>query len=192
MPSSWLTGGMRSDDVPERLEPSEQQPDSPFDAAFAAPEGMPWNRVSPALSWYRRMVLLAVLSPLAAAGAVMLGVWVGPVEAALWLVAAIGMAAAGWLLVALGQRALGYAEGRTDFYLTHGVVVRQLVVVPYGRMQLVDVTSNLLEQLLGIATVRVRTAAAPGEACVVGLSLEEATRLRDRLTAQSETFSTGL
>ena len=70
--------------------------------------------------------------------------------------------------------------------------LRQLVVVPYGRMQVVDMTADLLEQALGIATVRVRTAASTADTRVVGLPLEEAVRLRGRLAARSESFSTGL
>lgn len=165
---------------------------SPFDAAFAAPKGGEWVRPSPALRRYRRFLLLTILVLVAALGGVGLWVVAGWLEVALWGTAVVILAALGWYLAGVAQYSLGYAEGSSDFYLTNGVLVRQLVVIPYGRMQLVDVTTNLVEQMFGIATVRVRTAATPGEASVVGLSMAEATELRDRLTERSETFSTGL
>src|SRR5699024_7434692 len=96
-----------------------------------------------------------------------------------------------WVLAGVFQRSWGYVESESELYLTYGVFLRQLVVVPYGRMQVVDVTADLLEQALGIATVRVRTAASAADTRVVGLPLEEAVRLRGRLAARSESFSTG-
>jgi uncharacterized protein len=170
----------------------EPKPFSRGDAAFAAPDGAEWMRVSPVLRHYRRIVLCSGLVPAAAVGALLLTRWGGTLEIALWLIAAAAAAVSGWFLADLSQRALGYAEGETDFHLVHGVLVRQLVVIPYGRMQLVDVTANLLERALGLATVRVRTASPSGEADVAGLTAEEAARLRDRLVARSESFPTGL
>lgn len=174
------------DDATDIVEPS------PFDAAFASPDGTEWHRPSRALRTYRRIVMLACLSLLAVLGGGALWMVAGWLEVALWAVAVAIAGGLGWYLAGVAQQSLGHAEGRSDFYLTNGVLVRQLVVIPYGRMQLVDVTTNLLEQMFGIATVRVRTAATPGEASVVGLTMSEATALRDRLTERSETFSTGL
>nr|WP_236544092.1 PH domain-containing protein [Spiractinospora alimapuensis] len=165
---------------------------SPFDAAFASPDGTEWHRPSRALRTYRRVVALVSLAVLAALGGVGLWMVAGWLELALWGVAVVIATGMAWYLAGVAQQSLGHAEGRSDFYLTNGVLVRQLVIIPYGRMQLVDVTTNLLEQMFGIATVRVRTAATPGEASVVGLPIDEATALRDRLTERSETFSTGL
>ncbi|MFC4563867.1 PH domain-containing protein [Nocardiopsis mangrovi] len=160
-------------------------------AAFAAPAGTEWNRVSPMLALYRRLILLAALVPVAALGAGVLWMW-SWVLAVAWVVLAVAAGAGGWPAASTVWRSWGYAEGRTDFYLTYGVVVRQLVVIPYGRMQVVDVTSNLLEQALGMATVRVRTAATTADTRIPGLRLDDAVVLRDRLAARSETFSTGL
>ena len=70
--------------------------------------------------------------------------------------------------------------------------MREFTVTTERRTQVVDVTADLLEQALGMATVRVRTAASAADTRVVGLPLEEAVRLRGRLAARSESFSTGL
>ncbi|GAA3751919.1 hypothetical protein HDA32_005077 [Spinactinospora alkalitolerans] len=190
-----------SEESPEAVEPEAAHsgtgdapapPVPPVEAAFAAPAGTSWNRVAPTLTWYRRLTVLAVLVPVAVIGGVCAWAWSGWGWAAVWVVLAAAAGAAWWFSAAQEQRSWGYAEGRTDFYLTYGVAVRQLIVVPYGRMQVVDVTANLLEQALGTATVRVRTAATTADARIPGLRLDEATALRDRLAARSETFSTGL
>ncbi|MDA0563558.1 PH domain-containing protein [Streptomonospora sp. S1-112] len=162
-----------------------------METAFAAPEGTSWNRVSAALTLYRRIVLLAVAVPALLLGGAALWVWSWP-WGLVWIGLVAGASAGGWVLAERVCASWGYAEGGTDFYLTYGVVTRQLVVIPYGRMQVVDVTSNLLEQSLGLATVRVRTAATTADTRIPGLPLDDAVRLRDRLAARSETFSTGL
>lgn len=164
----------------------------PLDAAFAAPEGSPWRRIPPALAWYRRLVTTAACLVAGAGGCVLLLLWDRPLWAGIWVGLALVVAALMWFLAGLFQRSWGYTEASAELYLTYGVLVRQLVVVPYGRMQVVDVTTDLLEQALGIATVRMRTAASTADARVVGLPLADAVQLRDRLAARSESFSTGL
>ncbi|WP_236700329.1 PH domain-containing protein [Allosalinactinospora lopnorensis] len=172
--------------------PSSPTPASRVEEAFAAPAGTSWSRVSPLLAWYRRLLILAALLPGAAFGGVAIGLWWGWFSGGILVALAVLAAVIGWLAAKPEARSWGYAEGPTDFYLTYGVVVRQLVVVPYGRMQVVDVTSNLLEQALGIATVRVRTAATTADTRIPGLRFDDAVLLRDQLAARSETFSTGL
>ncbi|WP_159944152.1 MULTISPECIES: PH domain-containing protein [unclassified Nocardiopsis] len=148
--------------------------------------------MSPALAWYRRIVVGALCLAVGVAGAVLLLLWASWPWAVAWAVLALLGLVAGWVLAGLFHRSWGYAEAAEELYLTYGVFVRQLVVVPYGRMQVVDVTADLLEQALGIATVRVRTAASTADTRVVGLPLTDAVRMRDRLAERSESFSTGL
>jgi membrane protein YdbS with pleckstrin-like domain len=76
--------------------------------------------------------------------------------------------------------------------VTRGVVFRQLVVVPYGRMQFVDVTAGPLDRRFGLATVQLHTAAAATDAQIPGLEPAEAARLRDRLAARGEAHSAGI
>ncbi len=163
-----------------------------MDAAFAAPGDTDWTRVPVALAWYRRLVTTAGCLAAGAVGALLLFLWRGPWPAVVWAALVLVAAVALWLLAGRFQRSWGHVEGEAELYLTYGVLVRQLVVVPYGRMQVVDVTTDLLEQALGIATVRVRTAASTADTRVVGLPLADAVQLRDRLAARSETFSTAL
>jgi uncharacterized protein len=86
----------------------------------------------------------------------------------------------------------GYVEREDDLYITHGVLFRTLIAVPYGRMQLVEVESGPLERAFGMATVTLKTASAETNASIPGLAPDEATRLRDRLTELGEAHASGL
>jgi membrane protein YdbS with pleckstrin-like domain len=116
----------------------------------------------------------------------------------LWWVSAIilGVGAAILLLrIALVERtwrSWGYVEREDDLYITRGVLFRSLVAVPYGRMQLVEVASGPLERAFGLATVTLKTASAETNASIPGLTPDEATRLRDRLTELGEAHASGL
>ena len=88
--------------------------------------------------------------------------------------------------------AWGWAEREDDLLLRRGVLVRSTTVVPYGRMQFVDVTAGPLERAFGLATVQLHTAAAASDARIPGLPPHEAARLRDRLTALGEDRAEGL
>ena len=76
--------------------------------------------------------------------------------------------------------------------MRHGVLFRRLVVVPYGRMQLVEVSAGPLHRWFDLATVQLHTAAASTDAHIPGLRPAEAARLRDRLAARGEARSAGL
>jgi membrane protein YdbS with pleckstrin-like domain len=116
----------------------------------------------------------------------------GAVAAVMWVVAVLLGAAVTWLVAELDRRAYGYVERADDLLVTHGVFVKRLIVVPYGRMQFVDVTAGLLERWMGIATVRMHTAAAATDATIPGLRSTEAAQLRDRLAQKGEERSMGL
>src|SRR5262245_55398921 len=89
-------------------------------------------------------------------------------------------------------RSWGYAERGEDLLVRHGLLVRRLSIVPYARMQFVDVTAGPLERAFGLATVTLHTAAAHSDATVPGLAGPEAARLRDRLAALGEAQAEGL
>ncbi len=151
-----------------------------------------WLRPDPALLIVRRMaVLLFVFLPLLVATVllfVLAGSWYGLAAAIL------AIALTGLLLVAVQRRfrAWGYLERDDDLLVRRGVLLRRLSVVPYGRMQFVDVTAGPLDRRLGLATVTMHTAAAASDASVPGLRAEEAARLRDRLAALGEARQAGL
>ena len=89
-------------------------------------------------------------------------------------------------------RSWGYAEREDDLLVSRGVMIARLSVVPYGRMQFIDVTAGLAERLFKLATVRMHTAAAASDARIPGLEQAEAARLRDRLAELGESRAAGL
>jgi membrane protein YdbS with pleckstrin-like domain len=106
--------------------------------------------------------------------------------------AAIVAGAVAEIFVARRVRAWGYAEREDDLFVKRGVLFSRLSVIPYGRMQFVDVTAGPVERLFGLATVRMHTAAAASDARIPGLAADEAARVRDRLTELGEAQAAGL
>ncbi len=148
-------------------------------------------RVSPRLSTLRRLLLVVIGAPVAIAVGVLFGLavpWLGIVVGVAGLVGVVW----GWLVVGRAVRSWGYAERADDLLVTRGILNRQLVVVPYGRMQYVDVTAGPLDRKFGLSTVQLHTAAAATDARIPGLVPTEAARLRDRLAARGEASSAGL
>ena len=151
-----------------------------------------WLRPDRRLLQVRRGLVLAVVALPGVLAAVAVLVLVGRVEALAAL--AIVAAATGLLLQAVRRRyeAWGYLERDDDLLVRRGVLVRRTSVVPYGRMQYVDVTAGPLDRRMGLATVTLHTAAAATDASVPGLLVPEATRLRDRLAALGEARQAGV
>ena len=89
-------------------------------------------------------------------------------------------------------RAWRYQERHEDLLVARGVMVRRLSVVPYGRMQFVEVTAGPIERLFHLSTVKLHTAAAASDARIPGLEAAEAARLRDRLTELGESMAAGM
>jgi hypothetical protein len=89
-------------------------------------------------------------------------------------------------------RAWRYQERHEDLLVGRGVLVRRLSVVPYGRMQFVEVTAGPIERIFGLSTVKLHTAAAASDARIPGLEPLEAARLRDRLTELGESMAAGM
>ena len=141
---------------------------------------------------------LARQSLLGAVGVVMLGAAVAVSAAA---PGPAGPVIAGAVIVALAfawnvergrYRAWGYAERAEDLVVRRGLLFRRVSVVPYGRMQFIDVTAGPVDRLFGLATVQLHTAAAATDARIPGLRLEDAVVLRDRLARVGEATATGL
>ena len=114
--------------------------------------------------------------------------WVPAIVAAVGLVVFVWA----WWLIGRRVRSYGYCERADDLLVTSGILFRRLVIVPYGRMQLVDVTAGPIDRWLGITTVQLHTAAATSDAAIPGLTPDDASELRDRLSAVGEQRSAGL
>jgi uncharacterized protein len=154
------------------------------------PDDVLWRPLSGRLFWLKA---LSLFIGLVVTGTIALGGWAldfWPV----WLAA--GAIAASLLIRLLflrrSLRSWGYAERADDLLVRRGLMIRRLSIVPYGRMQFVDVTAGPLERVFGLATVQLHTAAAASDASIPGLLPQEAARLRDRLAALGEARAEGL
>ena len=158
---------------------TDQQADQLF-----GPSGVEWQRVSSKLAVVRQVGLMAVAVP-AAAAVVVLGAigWLPTVGWVPLIVALVALNGWGWWIIGRAVARVGYAELGDELYVTRGAMFRRMVVVPYGRMQFVDVQAGPVAQMRGIARVHVHTASPVTAAVIPGLPAEEAARLRDRLTA---------
>lgn len=75
----------------------------------------------------------------------------------------------------------------TAVYALTGWYVREWRVAPLSRVQTVDAVRGPLEQLMGLATLKVTTASSSGAVTIVGLDHEVAAELAERLGAIVET-----
>jgi uncharacterized protein len=151
-----------------------------------------WGHPSPKLRFLRRLEVVAIFGPLVLL-AIILAAALGDMEPG--AIAAVVLVLAG-IVVAwmLGRRvrAWAFTERADDLIVTRGIMFRRISVVPYGRMQFVDVTAGPLERIFGLATVRLHTAAAASDARIPGLAAEDAARLRNQLASLGESRLAGL
>ncbi|GAB1328351.1 PH domain-containing protein [Streptomyces sennicomposti] len=150
-----------------------------------------WTALRPGLLRMRRLLLVVWLGLIAVAVGVVLGLTAGPLWSAFALLP-VAVAVWGWRVLGRNWRSWRYAERADDLLISRGVLWHEETVVPYGRMQLVEVTSGPVERRFGLATVQLHTAAAATDATIPGLDPAEAERLRDRLTELGEARSAGL
>jgi membrane protein YdbS with pleckstrin-like domain len=150
-----------------------------------------WRTPSRQLLTLRRLEVGAS-ALLAAVGLAVVGAVSGSSAAYGFAVAALVVSVPLWRFVGRRFDSWGYAEREDDLLVRRGVMFARLSVVPYGRMQFIDVTAGPLERAFGLATVRLHTAAAATDARIPGLEREEAARLRDRLAELGEAQAAGL
>lgn len=151
-----------------------------------------WARPSPRVLLLRRVVWLVLLGVLGVVGAALAAAEQGPAAAAGVVLLAVAAAALTWVVLERQWQAWGYAEREDDLLVRSGLVVRRVSVVPYGRMQFVDVLAGPLDRRIGVAAVHLHTAAAAADVHVPGIERAEAERLRDRLAALGEARAAGL
>jgi hypothetical protein len=79
-------------------------------------------------------------------------------------------------------RAMGYLENQDDLLLRRGILFRDQVAVPYGRIQYVDIRQGPLQRAFGLTYIVITTAGGGTASTFEGLPMSEAERLRDDLT----------
>jgi uncharacterized protein len=78
-----------------------------------------------------------------------------------------------------------WAASSDALELRHGVISRRASLVPYHRIQQIDVHRGPLERAFGIARLVLRTASATTDAEIPGIPLDRADTLRHRLLARA-------
>lgn len=150
-----------------------------------------WHQISPK---YVTVQLLSTGAFLALVIAVALVLWLVLGQTWVLIPGGILVVITVWMLVILPRqaRAYGYQLRDDDLVFRRGILWQRMVAVPYGRMQLVDITHGPLDRGFGIAQLKLVTAAAATGVTIPGLSQAAAERLRDTLVAVAETRRTGL
>ena len=156
------------------------------------PPGETWQPVSRKLARVRRLVMVfwvVVLGGAAALAWTLSGVAIaGAITAAVVVILLVWL----WWLIGRQVSAYGYVEREEDLLVRSGIMFKRMVIVPYGRMQLVDLVAGPIDRMAGLSTVQLHTAAAATDAKIPGLPPESAGVLRDRLAARGEERSAGI
>ena len=103
-----------------------------------------------------------------------------PIAAVLWAVATIGVRP--WLRFRVHR----WEVTPDAVYTLTGWLTRTWTLVPISRIQTVDVTRNVLQQLFGLSTVAVLTASSQGTVRVWHLEAVVAQRVADDLAHRAE------
>ncbi|WP_420845898.1 PH domain-containing protein [Microbacterium halotolerans] len=150
-----------------------------------------WHQISPKYvvsQTVQNAIFVAVVLIAAAAVHLFAEQWWGWIAAgAIVLITAITQ-----IVLPRQARALGYMLRDDDLVFRKGILWQRMVAVPYGRMQLVDITHGPMDRAFGIAKLKMITAAATTGVEIPGLSQAAAESLRDTLIEVAETRRTGL
>lgn len=148
------------------------------------------NPVSPKLVTARYLVYAIVFSVLIIA-CVVCGIFLGwgfYIPAAILFIWAIIELA----VVRFQVKRLGWKEAEHELLISRGRWWHTFTVVPYGRIQFVDVTAGPIDRLFGLKKVELKTASASTDASIPGLPAAEADGLRERLAFQARERMSGL
>lgn len=153
--------------------------------------GIDWRRVSPKyvlVDIVSTAVLTVGLVLLASLPAFFSGVrawWILPATVLVIMIFVIAF-------VPRRVRSIGYQLRADDLLFRRGLLFQRFVSVPYGRMQLIDITRGPVSRVLGLSDLHFVTAAASSSVSIPGLPVADAEVLRDQLVALAETRRAGL
>jgi membrane protein YdbS with pleckstrin-like domain len=150
-----------------------------------------WHQLARAYVWVQLISTGALLAVVVVA-ALVLQLWLS--QTWVWIPAGVFAVICVWTLIVTPRqaRSYGYQLRRDDLVFRRGILWQRIVAVPYGRMQLIDITHGPLDRGFGIAQVKLVTAAATTGVTIPGIPQEAAERLRDTLVDVAETRRTGL
>ncbi|MGX1695350.1 PH domain-containing protein [Microbacterium keratanolyticum] len=163
---------------------------TPKSTAALALDGV-WHQISPRYvvsQVLQNVVILVLIAAAALVGGLVLHlnwVWIPAGILAFFTLATL-------IILPRQARAIGYQLRADDIVFRKGILWQRVIAVPYGRMQLVDITHGPLDRAFGIAKLKMVTAAATTGVEIPGLTQGAAEALRDTLIEVAETRRTGL
>lgn len=168
-------------------------PDNETTVPEPAPEdvrGEALNPVSRKLVPARYISVLPFTAAVAIAGVVLALIF----HPGWWALAGAGVALTAFSLwiVPVQVKRIGWLETNDELLISKGRLWHQFTVVPYGRIQYVDVTAGPIAQTFGLQTVTLNTASSTSDSSIPGLPADEATALRRRLADKARERMSGL
>ncbi len=150
------------------------------------PDAPAWQSLAPRAATARAVE--TAVGNLVLVALVIIGCWLFLPWWAPVIAAAVGVVWWAWLTIRAWRwtRAFRYAEREHDLIIRSGLWNRHLSVIPYSRMQSVQVHSGPIDRLWGLAKVALVTASVESHASIPGLNADVATGLRDRLVKAGE------
>lgn len=150
-----------------------------------------WHQLARAYVWVQ-LISTGAMALVVLAAAIVVQVWLH--QTWVWIPAGILLLMLVWSLAITPRqaRSYGYQLRSDDLVFRRGILWQRMVAVPYGRMQLVDITHGPLDRGFGIAQLKLVTAAAATGVTIPGLTQAAAESLRDTLIDVAETRRTGL
>lgn len=111
--------------------------------------------------------------------------WVGAAIVGAWFVFQA-------VMIPLRVRNTGWLETDNELLISKGKLNQTFTVVPYGRIQFVDVAAGPITRQLGLKSVSLHTASATTDATIPGLLAADADALRERLAVGARERMSGL
>ena len=150
-----------------------------------------WHQISPRYvvsQLVQNLVFIAVVAVAAGVLSAIIGeMWVWIPAGVVILITLLTLA-----ILPRQAKAIGYMLRADDIVFRKGILWQRMIAVPYGRMQLVDITHGPLDRAFGVSQLKMVTAAATTGVQIPGLSQAAAEALRDTLIEVAETRRTGL
>ncbi|MFS0892646.1 PH domain-containing protein [Microbacterium sp. 179-I 3D3 NHS] len=150
-----------------------------------------WHQISPRYvvsQIVQNLIFIAIVIAAAVALNIVLGQdWVWIPAGAILLITVITL-----IILPRQARAIGYMLRADDIVFRKGILWQRMIAVPYGRMQLVDITQGPLDRAFGVSQLKMVTAAATTGVQIPGLTQSASEALRDTLIEVAETRRTGL
>ncbi len=111
-----------------------------------------------------------------------------------WVAIAITAVIALWQawIIPARVRLHRWQETSDELLITRGKMWHTFTVVPYGRIQFVDVNAGPIMRSFGLKNVVLHTASSTSDATVQGLPADAADELRRRLTTRAREKMSGL